>query len=98
MLAETARWHGTRAREEVCACHAGKFLGRKQVNACILCTNVCTNIYKMLSARVPETCMLSDQGIFAEVMGFMETAPKKYCLVCPEKSRNRLSGLTNAVC
>jgi hypothetical protein len=35
----------------------------------------------MPRARAPETCMVSDQGIFAEIIGFMKTGPK----ICPEK-------------
>jgi hypothetical protein len=41
--------------------------------------------------------MLSDQGIFAEIIGFTGTAPKKHCLVV-QKNRNRLTGLDNWVC
>jgi ribosomal protein L40E len=83
MLADRAR---VRAREEVFACHAEKFLGRKQVNACILCTN--GSGQKSTKCRVQgfPRCMLSGQGHFRlKIKGFMESAPKKHCLVCLAK-------------
>src|SRR5262245_15198346 len=65
MLAETARWHRHAcAREEVCACHEEKFLGRKKLSSLYTCLTKHGN--KLLNAQnhIPPTCTLSDHAIF----------------------------------
>ena len=46
---------------------------------------------------VQRLCALADHGIFDENNRFTRAAPKKYCRICPRKSRTRLSGLSNWV-